>query len=432
MTVGIYYHKKTLTNGERPVMIRFTAKRVSKYKEVFTVEEKFWDDEKKEVKKSHPLQKHLNERLNREFLKCQKNLLDALREGKDPVSSDVFEGESAEVRQIRNVKIKTLAEKYVKEKSKVLASATYIVYESAINSLISIVGDMRVSEVDKKTSLKIVEHGKEEGWANSTTKRIITMFNQILNHFEIEKKTINYLKKESVKKTSLKKEDIELFEMVDLPQDIRVSLDIFLVQYFLVGSRVSDVIMLKKESVQKERVEFIQRKTKKLISVARFDRLNSILDRYMDSVGDYVFPYANRFMGPKFVKLENNIEQGKWIAMRIITVTGKIRGHLRTVSDMYLDGKKISSHIARHTFTRHAEESGESLRKIQGFLGHSKLETTEIYAKEVKNSASSSVLSMYETKQATTSNENKSEIVKQLLSELPNDEVLKIMLERMK
>ena len=91
----------------------------------------------------------------------------------------------------------------------------------------------------------------------------------------------------------------------------------------------------------------------------------------------------------EFLKEKNNIyvfSKDKPLTTRNIQ---KIIASLRAKADI---NKKITPHTLRHSFATHLLENGVDIRKIQFLLGHSSLNTTQIYAhvsqeeiKKIKN-----------------------------------------------
>jgi integrase/recombinase XerD len=162
--------------------------------------------------------------------------------------------------------------------------------------------------------------------------------------------------------------------------------DFWLFSYFGNGMNVKDIAFLKWKNIQDGYLIFERAKTErsmrsdpKPITVFINEDMWAIIDRWGNndrSPGNYIFPILEPGMTPLrqydvvqlFVGLIN-----EWME--------KIRKELNIT-------KKITTYVARHTFSTVLKRSGASTEYIQEALGHSDIKTTENYLdsfeKEVK------------------------------------------------
>jgi len=124
------------------------------------------------------------------------------------------------------------------------------------------------------------------------------------------------------------------------------------------GLRVSELLSLKKQDFELEKNSLWVRSGKgnKDRLVILSSKLVEELKNYLENVDGLVFPGKNDKILPRTVQ-------------KIVKLAAKKAGI----------NKKVSPHTLRHSFATHLLEKGTDLRMIQELLGHSNLQTTQIY-----------------------------------------------------
>lgn len=133
------------------------------------------------------------------------------------------------------------------------------------------------------------------------------------------------------------------------------------------GLRVSELINLKKRSINfEEKLITLKGKGNK----ERFVPLNYIALEYLNN---YLSQNKNNKVFSKSKYLFINKKDGKPLTRQYFFV------ELNKYAKRAGIDKKISPHTLRHSFATHLLENGADLRVVQELLGHSKIETTQIY-----------------------------------------------------
>lgn len=96
----------------------------------------------------------------------------------------------------------------------------------------------------------------------------------------------------------------------------------------------------------------------------------------------------------KYSKNEYCINSGKLLPVKS---NQKMNAYLKEVADICGIKKKLTMHIARHTFaTTVTLSNGVPIETVSKMLGHTKLATTQIYAQVLENKVSSDMLKLQE------------------------------------
>ena len=153
--------------------------------------------------------------------------------------------------------------------------------------------------------------------------------------------------------------------------------DMFIFASYACGLRVSDVLKLKWQNINKTHINLTIKKTSSQLSIKIPDKAFQILDKYKPKkvvLDNYVFPMLpNGMKEADFIKLDNEISKA----------TALINKSLKAISEDSEIGKHISFHISRHTWATRALRKGISIDKVSKLMGHAQIKETQIYAKIV-------------------------------------------------
>lgn len=129
------------------------------------------------------------------------------------------------------------------------------------------------------------------------------------------------------------------------------------------GIRLSELVNMKAGDLElNERIGWVRK------GKGAKDRLIILSENLIKGINDYIGKKS-----PKeclFVGRNNNSISGRQV-QKIVASAAKSAGI----------NKRVSPHTLRHSFATHLLESGTDIRKIQELLGHSNLQTTQIYTK---------------------------------------------------
>jgi len=164
------------------------------------------------------------------------------------------------------------------------------------------------------------------------------------------------------------KEAEKILGTVPLDDELGIRDRAILEMFYATGIRRSELLSLKLFDVDEERNVLMIRegKGKKDRYLPISDRALTWLRKYLDEVRPNLVPAQDD--GTLFLTVDGTSMTPGWVTRTV--------GRYVESADL---GKKGSCHLFRHTMATLMLESGADIRFIQQMLGHSKLESTEIY-----------------------------------------------------
>lgn len=184
-------------------------------------------------------------------------------------------------------------------------------------------------------------------------------------------------KTERTIKRKLTKEEFLRIEELDLSgRDfiVQLSRDLFVFSVYLRGIRVGDALQIMTSNIDGNKVTYREGKTGKIRSFTLRPEALEIIERYKDGDG-YVFPFL-RGMELSGMDLQRKIQ----------SATTQINAGLKVVKMLAKISKPLTTHIARHTFSKMAIDAVSNPRISQGLVGHASLAVHQAYIQDIEDS----------------------------------------------
>jgi len=379
----IVLRKKPNKEGFYPLAVRITKNRRSNYHYIgHYIALKHWDEKNIRVRKSHPNADRLNNLLISKLSEANKMLLDLQSKNKD-ISANQIKNKiysSSENENFFNVAQEYLDELELNKKLSRLSSD-----KARVGHLLKFTksNQLTFQEIDETFLKKFISYLRikrslsERSIVNNLVV-IRTIYNRAIKLGIVDHKLYPFgsdkirVKFPETKKVGLTIEEIKKMEGVkNLSENEKHSRNVWLFSFYLAGIRVADVLKIRWSDICDGRIHYRMNKNAKLLSLKIPDKITPILNCYLSDKqhdNDFIFPEM------KLVNLKNAND----IFVKTKSATKKLNKYLKQVTERAEINKKVTMHIARHSF---GNISGDKIpiQMLQKLYRHSSITTTILY-----------------------------------------------------
>lgn len=362
------------------------AGRQFRRKTLCKIESKFWNG--KRVKSSHPNAVALNQTISTGYHQAEERLLDLQRKKLPITGENVFEEQRDQTGLI------AAAEIYIERMRGRGSYHSAEKYTSHVNRIRQFQKgvDIGLDEVTEDWVLRFSRwlkenHVKSDNTLKKRMQFLGTIFTDARKRGLTGNDPLKLLEfpKTQVRKPRLTPAQIATLESIELAYPLSLVRDTFLLQFYLYGSRISDVLLLRPQDVQRGevwRIEYTSLKTSDIISVPLRGKSRQIVEHYYDPKRPYLLPWMKKVPTPDLTAEEKT----KLIGDEVESRSAQINLQLKELASKAEIPVHLTTHVARHTFARLADGKVADKRKISAALGHSKFSTTEAYLEDLRMS----------------------------------------------
>lgn len=384
----VCYKWKTLANGENPLMLRVTKDRKTKYQSLgISVNKKHWNFKKNELKPQCPNFEQIQKIILDKKLEVQRKMLDMRAEQKAFTATTLLDTKKHKPSSIGDFYQKIIAQCEAEDKC-----GNRLVYLNSYNSLMNFTNnklDISFNMIDvawleryekwlrskgnKETTISLMFRTLRSAYNKAIKEKFAKQSNYPFNEFRVSKFDV------TTQKRAISKADVLKFaedtEPIGDNRYVQLSKDIFIFSYLCGGINFTDIANLTKDNIVNGRLRYIRQKTGKLIRIGIPFEAMKIIQKYeVESIG-YIFPILNSKKHKTPLQKQNRIHK-----MRT-----KINNNLKIIGKRLGLDINVTTYVARHSFASVLKKSGVNIAIISEALGHSNLETTQIYLDNFDN-----------------------------------------------
>ena len=379
--------RRAKKDGSYPIIFRLThLRKTTSIATGYSISEIFWDSQKSCIKKSYSKVSHIA-RLNTLLLKEEARANDILNQLFDKGKLNYLSISEVKKRITRNSSYDSFfvfGETVVEDLKAEHRYGTARHYKGILSVLRTFTRgkDLKFNELNydflKRFERQHLARGNSWNGLSTYLRGIRALYNKGIKAGLIEKEAYPFayysIRQIPTEKRALNAADLRKILELELPQDqvLYRYRNYFICSFFLYGMNFTDMAFLKVENIIDGRIRFRRKKTGKLYDIKITKQLQEILDVYLDGkeAEDYIFPVIKR-EDPAKQEREINWERQRYN-----------RG-LKKIQKMCGIEQKLTTYVSRHSFATQALWHNVPLEAISVMLGHSKLNTTQIYLKSL-------------------------------------------------
>jgi integrase/recombinase XerD len=367
----IYYTHKQYTDGSHPIMLQIIDGKSVVRKTLHRCSKDQWDEKTKRVNKKMNNYSMINAMISDKLAEAEKALL----VGDNPFLAI----SSLTLREVVDMEVTRL---------------TTAIKNGALASIQTVISDLEefypknlninIKKIDKTWLNGFVGRLLEKGNGDNTiNKKLDVLKRAIKSNGGTLNKSADEFRHAGNSTTKQKLTRDEFKSIVDLQfeenNNLGVIRDFFILQVYLRGIRVGDLLQAKSENFQNSRFRYMSDKTNRHYDIKLLPEAEEIVNKYLGA-NERLFPFFTWKADRKATKFQNEERRLKHKE----SCTSTINNGLKKIAQLAGLKKQISSHWAKHTYAKFADSAIKNPMLTMPLLGHSSLAIHQRYLEDIR------------------------------------------------